>query len=286
MSHIKTTLAAAIALAIGGPALAQQSSQDRSLQSQSEHGEYRSFPQSDSGRQAEERMGRMDRNRDRRIDQSEAESDPQLIAAWADVDVTQDGAIDATEYYLYAATTRIAELESGQQGDQSRQSREGQQSGQSQFGQSRDDRQSRESQQSRDGQQFGQDRSRDSQQSQDSRQFGQSGQSDERDERRSREERQGRSGDAGGQFSGERSQSGQSQDGRTGQNRSGDAGMPSFDELDEDSGGYVTRDEFEEAVADAEFGRADANRDGWLSRSEYQAAYSGAGENRAQRGQN
>ena len=152
----KTALAAAIAIGFSGAALAQQGQdenrgfgQDRNQggQSQQQAGQsqqpgqsqqrpgqagppgragqgpsagYEAFQSSEHGREAEQQMGELDRNRDQRIDQQEAQSDPQLIAAWAEVDVTQDGSVDATEYYLYAAQTRIAELEQGrgQQGQQ------------------------------------------------------------------------------------------------------------------------------------------------------------------------
>lgn len=145
----KTALAAAVAIGFSGAALAQQGQdenrgfgQDRNqgAQGQQQAGQagppgragqgasagYEAYQSSEHGRQAEQQMTELDRNRDQRIDQQEAQGDPQLIAAWAEVDVTQDGSVDATEYYLYAAQSRIAELEQGQ-GQGQQQSRASQQ---------------------------------------------------------------------------------------------------------------------------------------------------------------
>ena len=139
MNRIYTTaLAAAVSMALGGAALAQSNQAGQQGQSQSnqqsqsqagQHGQqsgrYHSFSSSQHGQRANEEMQRLDRNRDQRIDESEAQADPQLVAAWADIDLSQDGSVDATEYYLFAATRTIAELEGQQQGS-SNQNRQGQ----------------------------------------------------------------------------------------------------------------------------------------------------------------
>jgi hypothetical protein len=104
-----TSVAAGVALAIGGAAVAQQPGQSQDSSSTP----YHSFQSSEHGRRASDEMHGLDANQDQRIDQNEAQSDPALVAAWADIDVTRDGSIDATEYYLFAAQRRIAELEGG-----------------------------------------------------------------------------------------------------------------------------------------------------------------------------
>lgn len=150
MNKIYTTaLATAVSMALGGAALAQ-SNQDNQQGAANQHGQqsgqYHSFSSSEHGQRANEEMQRLDRNRDQRIDESEAQGDPQLVAAWADIDLSQDGSVDATEYYLFAATRTIAELESQQQGGASASSSNRSQQG---FGQSQ---QSARSSQSAQGQ--------------------------------------------------------------------------------------------------------------------------------------
>lgn len=159
----KTALAAAIALGVGSAAQAQQQSEsergaaqgaERGAQQSQSRGaasdrysasRYQAFESSEHGQRAAEKMSEMDRNRDERIDQTEAQGDPQLIAAWAEVDVTRDGSLDATEYYLYAAQSRIAELEQGRSGQQASAGQQGQQQ----------DRQSQQGQPGQPGQQGG-----------------------------------------------------------------------------------------------------------------------------------
>ena len=120
-----SSIAAGLVLALGGVAVAQNQGQGQSQRHQS-------FQSSEHGQRASQEMMQLDRDRDQRLTQQEAQSDPQLVAAWADIDVTRDGSVDATEYYLYAAQRRIAELESGPQGQA--QSRSGQSASGSQSG--------------------------------------------------------------------------------------------------------------------------------------------------------
>lgn len=108
MNHIRySSLAAALAIGLGGLASAQNQSQSQSQSPQ----QHRSFQSSEHGQRAMRDMSALDRDRDQRVSQDEARSDPNLVAAWAEIDVSRDGSVDATEYYLYAAQRRIGELE-------------------------------------------------------------------------------------------------------------------------------------------------------------------------------
>ncbi len=89
-STYKTVLATAIAMALGSAATAQESER-------ADDGRYEPFASSESGQQASRELDELDTNRDERIDEAEAQEDPQLVAAWADVDVNGDGDVTQAE---------------------------------------------------------------------------------------------------------------------------------------------------------------------------------------------
>jgi hypothetical protein len=202
-----SSIAAALAVALGGTALAQNQS------GQGQQQRHESFQSSEQGQRAQQEMMRLDRDRDQRVTQQEAQTDPQLVAAWADIDVTRDGSIDATEYYLYAAQRRIGELESGSQSQP--QARSGQPSSGSQSSSSA---------------QSGSGQSRDSAQA--------SGQSSNRES------------DAGNQRSDETVIAQAPTDQRSGQSsstndRGSSSDSPSFEEADRNNDGQIDRQEFQ-----------------------------------------
>jgi hypothetical protein len=128
------SIAVGLGVALGGAAYAQQG-QEQQQRNQA-------FQSSEEGQRARQEMQQLDRDRDQRLSQQEAQSDPRLVAAWADIDVTRDGSVDATEYYLYAAQRRIGELELGAQGQSQTRSGQSSSGNQSSAAQSRGSAQS------------------------------------------------------------------------------------------------------------------------------------------------
>jgi hypothetical protein len=245
-----TTLAAAIALAIGGTAAAQQAGDSRTSDR-----EYQSFQSSEHGRRADEEMRRLDTNRDQRIDENEAQADPELVAAWADLDLNRDGSLDATEYYLFAAQRTIAghESESGAASQQERSASEQRGIGQQQQGAARQSseqrsaaQQSSQRQQSQAGEQ----------QRRAAEQQSQAGEQQRRAaEQRSTDDQQQRRAGA--------------QEPRAAQQQAGE--YPSFEEVDRNSDGRIGRTELAR-VEGLDFSEADSDQDGYLSRDEYREA--------------
>lgn len=115
----KMTLAAAVGLAFSATAFAQgpDRSQGQAGQSQAS-GEFKAFQTTEHGQEAQRQMQALDTNRDQRLDRQEAQSDTELMSAWTDVDIDRDGSINAAEYYLFAASKALSEME-GQSGGQS-----------------------------------------------------------------------------------------------------------------------------------------------------------------------
>jgi hypothetical protein len=61
--------------------------------------------------QADKDMEMYDTDKDQRISEKEAASNPDLVARWADFDVNGDGSVDVAEYHLFAAHRHTEELQ-------------------------------------------------------------------------------------------------------------------------------------------------------------------------------
>ncbi|MBN1238286.1 MAG: EF-hand domain-containing protein, partial [Gammaproteobacteria bacterium] len=242
-------------------------------QSQSPQHRYQTFQSSEHGQRADEEMRRLDRNRDQSIDESEAQADPELIAAWADIDLSRDGSVDATEYYLFAAQRRIAQLETGAgQGSQQGSARGGDAGSRQQGaaadagqrpGESRDEGGFAEQQRSAE-----QEAARlESGAQQEARRL--------EAQQRAAEQGAGQQPGAGAQGPGAGQQ--QAQAGGQGpgagqqQGQQGSGQYPAFEEADSNSDGWVARTELA-TLEGIDFSTADANQDGFLSREEYREA--------------
>jgi hypothetical protein len=236
----KVTLATAVGLALSGTALAQGPDRNdpgrfQAGQSQTEQpssGAYQSFQSSEHGRKAQGDMQTLDTNRDQRLDRQEAQTDPELIAAWAEVDVSRDGSVDATEYYLFAANRTIVEMEraSGAQGSSS--AARGAESSNSAASNSAGNAGNRP----------------------EAGGFGAQGQQNQGQNQSD----QGRPGQSQGQ-GGFQSQLGNQQQSTS----------PSFDEADLNRDGQISQAELSPAEAGVGFAALDANNDGQIDRQEY-----------------
>jgi hypothetical protein len=240
----KVTLATTVGLALSGTALAQGPDRNdpgrfQAGQSQTEQpssGAYQSFQSSEHGRKAQGDMQTLDTNRDQRLDRQEAQTDPELIAAWAEVDVSRDGSVDATEYYLFAANRTIVEMEraSGAQGSSS--AARGAESSNSAASNSAGNAGNRP----------------------EAGGFGAQGQQNQGQNQGQNQSDQGRPGQSQGQ-GGFQSQLGNQQQSTS----------PSFDEADLNRDGQISQAELSPAEAGVGFAALDANNDGQIDRQEY-----------------
>jgi hypothetical protein len=177
----------------------------------------------------------LDTNRDLRLDRQEAQTDPELIAAWAEVDVSRDGSVDATEYYLFAANRTIVEMEraSGAQGSSS--AARGAESSNSAASNSAGNAGNRP----------------------EAGGFGAQGQQNQDQNQGQNQSDQGRPGQSQGQ-GGFQSQLGNQQ-----------STSPRFDEADLNRDGHISQAELSPAEAGVGFAALDANNDGQIDRQEY-----------------
>jgi hypothetical protein len=89
MNRIRySSIGASLAIALAGAGFAQDQSQS---QRQSQQQQRQSFQSSEHGQRAAREMSQLDRDRDQRVGQQEV--NPQLVAAWAEIDVTRDGSV-------------------------------------------------------------------------------------------------------------------------------------------------------------------------------------------------